>query len=164
MILWFAGTAFATVWVVFKDPAIDYRLIMLGALVPDVVDVATGGRWIGHTVLFSVVLLSVVMLATRGRRRVRRRLLALPIGSFLHLVFDGMWADRKTFWWPAFGPSFHGDLPSVGRGGFDVVLELIGLGLLAWGWHRFRLGEPARRRHFLRTGRLGRDLSDRPRW
>jgi len=164
MILWFAGTAFVAVWAVFKDPAIDYRLIMAGALVPDAVDVATGGRWIGHTVLFSIVLLAVVMLTTQRRRLVRRRLLAIPIGTFLHLVFDGMWADRRTFWWPAFGTSFHGALPSVARGAFDVLLELAGLALLTWGWRRFRLAEPARRQQFLRTGRLGRDLADRPRW
>ena len=164
MILWFAGTAFAAVWSVFKDPAIDYRLVVAGALVPDVVDVWTGGRWVGHTVLFSIVLLTAVMLATRGRRLLRRRLLALPIGTFLHLVFDGAWTDRKTFWWPAFGGSFHGDLPSVARGGANVVLELAGLALLVWAWRRFRLGEPERRASFLRTGRLGRDLSERPRW
>jgi membrane-bound metal-dependent hydrolase YbcI (DUF457 family) len=164
MILWFAGTAFATVWAVFKDPAIDYRLIMAGALVPDLVDVWTGGRGVGHTVLFSIALLTIVMLTTRRHRLARRRLLAVPIGTFLHLVFDGMWADRATFWWPAFGTSFKGALPSVARGGFDVVLELIGLALLVWGWKRFRLGEPARRQQFLRSGRFGRDLADRPRW
>jgi hypothetical protein len=164
MILWYAATAFVTVWAVFKDPAIDYRLVMAGALVPDVVDVWTGGRWIGHTLVCSIVALGVVMLATRGRRLLRRRLLALPIGMFLHLVFDGMWTDRTTFWWPAFGASFDGELPTVSRGGLGIVLEFVGLALLAWAWQRFRLSEPERRRYFLRTGRLGRDLSERPRW
>jgi len=164
MILWYAATAFVTVWAVFKDPAIDYRLIMAGALVPDVLDVWTGGRWVGHTLLCSIVALSAVMLATRGRRLVRRRLLAVPIGMFLHLVFDGMWTDRTTFWWPAFGASFEGELPTVSRGAFGILLELVGLGLGVWIWQRFRLHEPERRRQFLRTGRLGRDLSDRPRW
>lgn len=151
--------AFVAVWIVFKDPAIDHRLVIAGALLPDVVDVWTGGRWVAHTVLFSVVLLTVVMLTTRGRRRLRRRLLALPIGTFLHLVLDGMWTDRQVFWWPAFGSSF-GDrsLPSLDRGWADVPMELIGLVALVWAWRRFRLAEPERRRHFLRTGHLGRDL------
>lgn len=159
MLLWFAGMAFVAVWIVFKDPAIDHRLVIAGALLPDVVDVWTGGRWVAHTVLFSVVLLTVVMLATRGRRRLRRRLLALPIGTFLHLVLDGMWTDRQVFWWPAFGSSF-GDrpLPSLDRGWADVPMELIGLAALVWAWRRFRLAEPERRHHFLRTGHLGRDL------
>ena len=158
MLLWFAGTAFVTVWAVFKDPAIDYRLIIVGALLPDVIDVWSGGRWLAHTVLFSVVLLTGVMLGTRGHRLVRRRLLAIPIGTFLHLVYDGMWSDRKVFWWPFFGAKFHGDLPSISRGGLDVVLELIGLALLVWVWRRFRLFERPRRVYFLRSGRLGRDL------
>jgi hypothetical protein len=164
MILWFAGTAFVTVWSVFKDPAIDYRLIMAGALLPDLIDVWTGGRWLGHTVLLSVGALTVVMLASRGHRLVRRQLIAIPIGMLLHLVFDGMWTDKVAFWWPAFGTTFDGGLPSVDRGALSLVLELFGLALLVWGWKRFRLDEPERRTQFLRTGRFGRDLAERPRW
>jgi hypothetical protein len=159
MILWYAATAFVTVWAVFKDPAIDYRLVMAGALVPDVVDVWTGGRWIGHTLVCSIVALGVVMLATRGRRLLRRRLLALPIGMFLHLVFDGIWTNREVFLWPFAGTDLgDADLPSVARGLANVPLELAGLAVVVWAWRRFRLGEPERRRTFLRTGHLGRDL------
>ena len=159
MLLWFAGMAFVCVWAVFKDPAIDHRLVIAGALLPDVVDVWTGGRWVAHTVLFSIALLTVVMLGTRGRRLLRRQLLALPIGTFLHLVLDGMWADKQVFWWPIYGSSF-GDrpLPSIERGWFDLPLELLGLVALVWVWRRFRLAEPERRTYFLRSGRLGRDL------
>jgi membrane-bound metal-dependent hydrolase YbcI (DUF457 family) len=158
MVLWFAGGAFAVVWAVFKDPAIDHRLVIAGALLPDVIDAWTGGRWVAHTVLFSIVLLTVVMLATRGRRLLRRRLLAVPIGTFLHLVLDGMWTDRHTFWWPLYGAHITGRLPSVSRGGLDVLLEAAGAAVLAWAYMRFRLFEPERRAYFLRTGRLGRDL------
>jgi hypothetical protein len=159
VILWFAGMSFLAVWLVFKDPAIDHRLVIAGALLPDLVDVWTGGAWVAHTVLFSVVLLTVVMLATRGRRRLRRQLLALPIGTFLHLVLDGAWADREVFWWPVFGTSF-GDagLPSAERGVANVVLEVAGAAALVWAWQRFRLGEPERRQRFLTSGRLSRDL------
>ena len=159
MLLWFAGMAFVCVWAVFKDPAIDHRLVIAGALLPDVIDVWTGGRWVAHTVLFSIALLTAVMLGTRGRRLLRRQLLALPIGTFLHLVLDGMWADKQVFWWPIYGSSF-GDraIPSIERGWLDLPLELLGLVALVWAWRRFRLAEPERRAHFLRTGRLGRDL------
>ena len=159
MLLWFAGMAFVCVWAVFKDPAIDHRLVIAGALLPDVIDVWSGGRWVAHTVLFSIGLLTAVMLGTRGRRLLRRRLLALPIGTFLHLVLDGMWADKQVFWWPVYGSSF-GDrpIPSIERGWFDLPLELLGLVALVWAWRRFRLAEPERRAYFLRTGRLGRDL------
>lgn len=159
MLLWFAGGSFLAVWLVFRDPAIDHRLVMAGALLPDVVDAVAGGRWLGHTVAASVVLLCGTMLATRGRRLLRRQLLAVPIGTFLHLVLDGAWTDTETFWWPAFGTELGGrPLPSLERGPSNVVLEVVGLGILVWAHRRFRLGEPERRRHFLRTGRLGRDL------
>ena len=158
MILWFAGTSFLAVWLVFRDPAIDHRLVIVGALVPDAVDALTGGPWVMHSVFASVVLLSGVMAATVGRRRLRRQLIALPIGTFLHLVFDGAWGDTDTFWWPFSGHFGDARLLSVQRGGIDILLELVGAGILVWAWQRFRLGEPDRRRYFLRTGRLGRDL------
>jgi hypothetical protein len=163
VLLWFAGTSFLAVWLVFRDPAIDYRLVMAGAVLPDVLDgLVAGGPWVGHTLLFAVVLLVGIMAATSHRRRLRRRLLALPIGVFLHLVFDGAWLDREVFWWPAQGTSFpESGLASFERGGSVVLLELAGLAILIWAWSRFRLGEPDRRRTFLRAGRLGRDLVGR---
>ena len=159
MLLWFAGLSFLAVWLVFRDPAIDHRLVVAGALLPDVVDVWFGGARLAHTVTASVALLTVVMLATRGRRLLRRRLLALPIGTFLHLVLDGMWTRSEVFWWPFLGGSFGDEgLPSLDRGAANVVLEIAGAAVLVWAWRRFRLAEPERRAYFLRTGRLGRDL------
>ena len=158
MILWFAGTAFLAVWLVFRDPAIDHRLVMVGAIVPDVIDGVTGGPWAMHSVAGSVVLLTAVMLATVRRRRLRRRLIALPIGTFLHLVFDGAWNDTDTFWWPFTGGFGDGRLPSLERGVLSVVLEVVGLAILMWAYRRFGLDEPSRRATFVRTGRLSRDL------
>ena len=165
MFLWFAGLAFVLVWTVFKDTAIDYRLVMAGALLPDVVDglVAQGPRVL-HTLVFSVGLLVVVMLATRGRRLARRRLLAIPIGTFCHLLLDATWTREVTFWWPFLGRTLGGDgLPSLERPvPVLIALEVVGLLALVWCHGRFRLGEPERRQEFLRTGRLGRDLAPGP--
>lgn len=159
MLLWFAGGSFLAVWLVFRDPAIDHRLVMAGAVVPDLIDVWTGGPWLGHTVLANVVLLCGIMLATTGRRLLRRQLLAVPIGTFLHLVLDGAWTDAATFWWPVFGSGLgDGGVPSVERGLWNLPLELVGLGILVWAYGRFRLDEAPRRAHFVTTGRLGRDL------
>jgi membrane-bound metal-dependent hydrolase YbcI (DUF457 family) len=160
MLLWFAGMSFLAVWIVFRDPAIDYRLVMVGALLPDIIDGPTGGRWFAHTLLFSVMLLAGVMLATRHRRLLRRQLLALPIGTFLHLVLDGMWTDRDRFWWPFFGTDLADrPLPSVERGAFNVVLELAGAAVLVWAWRHFRMDRRANRRRFLTSGRLPRDIA-----
>ena len=45
-------------------------------------------------------------------------------------------------------------LPVTERGWWNLVLELVGLAILAWAWRRFGLADPARRRVFLREGRL----------
>lgn len=164
MILWFTGMAVVAVWLVFRDPALDHRLVMAGALLPDVADGVLGGTgiwgpWPTHTLVASAGLLVGVMLATRGRRRLRRQLLSLPIGTFLHLVLDGAWADTNVFWWPVLGSDVGRQaLPSLDRGLANLPLELAGLVALMWAWRRFRLHEPARRQVFLRTGRIGRDL------
>ncbi len=164
MFFWFAGMSFVLVWAVFKDTAIDYRLVMAGALLPDAVDVFLGGPRVLHTLVFSVGLLMLVMLGTRGRRSLRRRLLALPIGTFCHLVLDATWTRSITFWWPFLGRRLSDEgLPSLERPVVLVgVLELAGLAALLWCRSRFRLQEPERRRQFIRTGRLGRDLAPGP--
>lgn len=161
MILWFAGLSLVIVWQVFRDTAIDYRLVVVGVLLPDVVDGAFGGARILHTLLASVLVLSFVMLSTRGRRGARRRLLALPIGLFLHLVLDAMWSSTEIFWWPLFGTSFEdARLPSLSRPvALVVIQELAGLAALLWWWRRFQLRDDDRRRAFVRTGRVGRDLA-----
>jgi hypothetical protein len=157
--LWFIGMSFLASWLVFRDPALDHRLIVVGALLPDVVDGPTGRAGVAHSLLASGVLLAVVVLATRGRRRLRRSLVALAIGVFLHLLFDGIWANRQVFLWPFAGTDLgDAELPSLARGLGNVPLELAGLAVIVWAWQRFRLGEPERRRTFLRTGHLGRDL------
>ncbi len=163
MFLWFLGGAFLIVWLVFRDPAFDHRLLLIGVLLPDVIDALFGGARVLHSLAFSVALLVVVMLATIGHRARRRQLVALPIGTFLHLVLDGAWADTEVFWWPFSGAGFEDDppLPSWDRGLWNVALELVGLAILVWAWQRFGMSDPARRRLFLRTGRLDRTLAGR---
>jgi hypothetical protein len=160
VILWPAGMAVLVVWLVFHDPAIDYRLVVAGALLPDVVDAPFGGARLVHTLLFSVALLVAVMLATRHHRRARRRWLALPIGTFLHLLVDGMWTHTHTFWWPFFGAAFDDRLPSLAHGPVVLALEeAAGAVALVWAWRRFGLSDRARRSTLLRTGRLPRDVA-----
>lgn len=159
MLLWFIGGALVITWLVFHDPAIDYRVLLLGVLLPDVVDGLFGGARVLHSVGFSVALLVVVMLATIGRRAARRRWLFLPIGTFLHLVLDGAFTRTKVFWWPLSGTGFEdAPLPSVDRGWWNVLLEVAGAIAILWFVRRFDLADPTRRRTFWRTGRLDRTL------
>ena len=120
MLLWYLGVSVAFVWNVFRSPALDYRLVMLGSVLP-LVEVVLGGPRLLHTLVFTVVLLGVVMLATRHRRLLRRRLISLPIGLMVGLVLDGSWTAKAVFWWPFFGWAFPGGgLPELHRG--PVVL------------------------------------------
>ncbi len=148
-------------WVVFHDPAIDHRVLIAGALLPDAVDAPFGGARIAHTVTASAALLVAVMLATRGRRHARRRWLALPIGTFVHLLADGVWGNAATFWWPFLGGALNARLPWLDRGLAVVVLqEVAGAVAVVWFVRRFRLTDPSARATFVRTGRLPR--ADRP--
>ena len=54
-----------------------------------------GGPRLLHSVVGAVAVLGIVMLATRNRRLLRRRLLGIPIGMMAHLVLDGVftWTD-----------------------------------------------------------------------
>ncbi len=157
MFLWFVSFSVLGVFFVFRDPSIDYRLIALGAILPDVVDGAVR-RGVGpmHSVVVAVGLLAVVMGATVGRRTLRRRLLAIPIGVFAHLALDGAWASTRVFWWPLAGSVSSRPLPSFDRGvGIALLLEVAGGSGLLYGYRRFRLHVPANRERLLSSGRLG---------
>jgi hypothetical protein len=160
VVLWPAGLALVLVWLIFRDPAIDYRLVVAGALLPDLLDAPFGGARVMHTLLASVVLLVGVMLATRHRRQARRRLLAVPIGTFLHLVLDGMWSRTETFWWPFLGRGLEGGLPPLQRPvAVLVIQELAGAAAVAWLWREWDLAKPQVRHNLVRTGRLPRQPS-----
>ncbi len=155
MLFWFLGAAVLAVWYVFRDPSFDYRLLLAGALAPDVVDIGFGGARVMHSVTASVALLVIVMLATSGRKRSRRLLLPLPIGTFLHLVFDGAWTNSQVFWWPFLGASFEGGrLPTVSRGWWSVVLEILGIAIVVAIWRRCGLDDRMAREQLVREGRL----------
>ena len=133
MLLWFVGTSVAAVWFVFRDPQFNFRLVVVGALIPDVIDGIGGGAGPLHSVVTVIVLLAVVMLITTGRRPVRKPLLAVIIGLFMHLVFDGAFANTSMFWWPLGGfETYEQALPSIDRGWINVGLELVGVGLILW--------------------------------
>jgi hypothetical protein len=152
MFLWFVGTAIATVWFVFRDPRFDYRLLVVGSVLP-LLDALFGGARVMHTLVFSLALLVAVMLLTVGRRPARRLWLGVAIGTLLHLVFDGAWTNTDVFWWPFTGASLP-DGALLPAAGIVVLEELAGLAACAWIVYRFGLADRRRRDDFLRSGRL----------
>ena len=179
MLFWFIATSIWSVWYVFRVPNFDYRLLAIASLIPDVLDGLVGfvglagiiglggGAGPFHSVITSVVVLFGIMLATIGRRPIRQRLLAIPIGMFMHLIFDGAFTDAKIFWWPLTGTNIPKinmidlPLPSLERGVWNLPLEIIGVFALIIAWRYFSLSDASRRRLFLVKGKLSRDkLSD----
>ncbi len=156
MLLWYVATALAGVWAVFDSPALDYRFVMVGAVLP-VGEVVLGRPGPLHSLVTAVAVLALVMAATQGRRLLRRRLLGIPIGLLAHLVFSGSWADTDAFWWPLTGIGLSDARPpELARGALSVLLELAGIGLGLWWIRRVGLDDRAARAEFRRTGRLPR--------
>jgi hypothetical protein len=157
MFFWFAAFAVLVVLAVFDSPAMDYRFVVLGALLPTV-EVLIGAPLLLHTLLGSVAALVVVAVVTRGRRLSARRLVGVPIGLFLHLVADGTWSRAELFWWPFLGVGALGDgtVPERSHLGLSLALEVAGLAGLAWVVQRFGLADRPARDRFLRSGRLER--------
>jgi hypothetical protein len=170
MILWHIGITTLVVRYVFRDPAMDLRWVMLGSLLPDLIDKPIGSvlfhstfgsdRLFAHAVAFPVLVLGLVLLFTR-RGGARKAWMGLVVGSLFHLVLDGAWSDPEAFWWPFFGWDFperaHSSLgPLLERTLSDPWIwagEAIGLAYLVMLARRW-LGTPIRRRAFLRAGTI----------
>ena len=121
---------------------IDYRLVLFGAILPDLIDkplaYVTGldSRLWAHTFLFLFAILALSFVPMlRGLR-------LLGFGVATHLLLDQMWNQPAIVWYPAYGWSFPMAPFDAGRW-FDTLLhdpyvqagEIVGLAVLitfAW--------------------------------
>lgn len=171
MILWHLGITVLIVRYVFRDPKMDLRWVMLGSLLPDVIDkpiasmlfndVFETHRVFAHAVVFPVVLLGLAMAVTRRGTGRRRAAIAVVIGCFIHLLLDGVWTSPQAFLWPFFGFEF----PRIAGSDFFTLLgdmirspfiwagEALGFAYLAYLWRRHLRAEGALGR-FWRDGRV----------
>lgn len=158
MVVWFAVAAPVLVAEIFRSPMVDYRTVVIGALLP-LSEVVVRGSFVFHTLAAPVLALALVMGVTTNRRLRRRRLLGLPIGLFLHQLLDGTWTNAELFWWPAFGWRFSGSLPESGRSlAVGAGFEVLGIIVAVWAWRRYELSNPANRRLLVRSGHLARGV------
>ena len=154
MFFWYIGVSVLAVVLVFQSVGVDYRLIAVGALLPNAVNFLFGHRAFGSTLAFPVIVLLVVMISTIGKPRLmRRRWLCLPIGIFSGLVLSGAFTNGAQFWWPLSGIGF-GSSAVFPSGVVLIVEEIIGIVACWWLVGRYDLWQPGPRRAFLRTGRL----------
>lgn len=118
----------------------DYRLLVIGSVLPDMIDkplallvlpeVVATTRIFAHTLLFPLLLFVVWRLGS-GRRL--NFVLPLAIGSALHLLLDGMFTMPTTLLWPFTGWNF------VEGGHTDLFSSLSIPWVLPWnvGWLLF---------------------------
>ncbi|OGO45101.1 MAG: hypothetical protein A2Z05_06810 [Chloroflexi bacterium RBG_16_60_22] len=136
-------------WFVRLSQYMDIRLLLVGSLLPDIIDKPVGqlffrealssGRIYAHTLLFLVVVAAAGLFLFKRCRQVW--LLTLAAGSLMHHILDAMWSSPAVLLWPLLGFEFsriNVDLwlsnmwhvlfnePSV------YVPEIIGLAVLAW--------------------------------
>jgi hypothetical protein len=88
-----------------------YLILLLASMIPDIVDKSIGafvfktGRWIGHSLIFIVVItLGYYFLAyKRENRKEESQMIAL--GGIMHLLLDlpGISLDLVLIFWPVFG-------------------------------------------------------------
>jgi hypothetical protein len=137
----------------------DYRLVALGAWLPDIIDkplawwILEDGAFehsIAHSLLFVwLLMLPAMVLARRGDRR----LLSLAFGDAMHVLCDPVMRAPEVFLWPLYGWSFDVRLGYA----FEVPIDLLrwdpvfaafGAVVLLRLWHRDRL------QGLIRWGRL----------
>lgn len=177
MLFWHLG---ATLWLfrwIFRDPKVDVRFLILGAVLADLIDMpigtvflahrfSTGELWFHSLLLPAVYMTAVLLLTRRGRRR--RAYMALGVGWLFHLLLDGMWADAEVFLWPFFGWEVAmGEAPywplAWERAMSDPwrwVMEVVGLAYLVWLWVAVGLNKKERRESLKTTGRLPGFVAD----
>jgi LexA-binding, inner membrane-associated putative hydrolase len=171
MLFWHLG---ATLWLfrwIFRDPKVDVRFLLLGAILPDLIDLlfgtvimgdtlATGELWF-HTLLApTLYMIGVLILTRRGRRR--RAFMALGVGWLFHILLDGMWTDAEVLFWPFFGWEMPAGQPPFWPQAWERAmgdswrwaLDVVGLAYLIWIWFATGLNQKERRDGLWRTGRI----------
>lgn len=162
-------TLSAASWLTSLAHRLDIRLLLLGSLLPDIIDKPVGhfffrdtfsnGRLFAHTLLFVVVISFAGLYLYRSRGRFW--LLVLAFGAFAHLVFDQMWRIPQTLLWPLYGFAFEKvDLTDWGSRLLNSLLgdpgayvpELVGIAILIWfTWLTVRRGTLLA---FIRSGEI----------
>ena len=170
MLFWHAGATIAIARYTFRDDRMDLRMLVLGALLPDLIDTPIGlvffdelgsVRLFSHGLLLAAAVMVGVVLSTR-RGRPRKLWMPVAIGLLLHIVLDAMWLDPETLWWPFFGwdftqagPASAGDYVASIVGDWRVwAAELAGFAYLSYLYRAGQLSDRDARRAFAASGRI----------
>jgi inner membrane protein len=155
-------------WFNYLWRRIDIRVLLVGSLLPDIIDKPIGdvffwetfhnGRIFAHTLLFLVLLAAAGFYLYKRHRQLWG--LTLAFGTLMHLILDEMWQAPATLFWPLLGFTFAGteEAPwlwhvfEVFASPIVVIGEAVGLAVLIW----FGLTLAGRKKvlAFIRYGKL----------
>ncbi len=145
--------------IIGKKVRIDVRLLLLGSILPDIIDKPLGhlllpgdnGRIFAHTLLFAVSILLIGF--------IWKPVLSLSLGVSFHHILDGMFRDLKTSFWPLLGPFESYDF-NVSQW-FDALLdpyviteEIIGVIIIVMFVANFRIFNKEKLQLLLKKGRI----------
>ncbi len=157
------GIGIGLAWLVFyrNRSAVDFRFVLVGSILPDLIDKPLGAvlhleaRLWAHSLLFLGILAVVSLWPTFRRMR------WLAFGDAVHLLVDLIWEQPMVALWPLLGLAFP-----AGEQSFESYFQILltdpyvqfgeiagGAILLATVW-RYRLYRREELRRFLRDGRL----------
>ena len=136
-------------WFTHLSSYVDIRLLLIGSLIPDIIDKPVGqyffretfshGRIFSHTLLFLILITATGFFLYKSRRKVW--LLTLASGTLMHLILDEMWCAPGTLFWPFLGFAFERvDLTNWVPNIFHALMsnpgvyvpEAVGLVILLW--------------------------------
>ena len=138
-----------TPWFTSLVSRIDLRLLLIGSLLPDIIDKPIGlyffretfsnGRIFCHTLLFLILVMVAGLYFYRRRGRTWGLVFSLVI--LTHLILDQMWHTPRTLLWPLLGLNFERiDISNWAANIFHALLtdpavyipELVGAVILFW--------------------------------
>jgi hypothetical protein len=114
-------------WPTSFSSKVEFRILLLGAILPDLIDKPLGFLWLDngrvfcHTLLFFTIITILGLYLHKAFNKMTLHVIAFGCG--IHLLLDEMWLESRTFWWPLFGVSFEKlDSGSIGTW-FELIIE-----------------------------------------
>lgn len=152
-----------------NTPNIDYRVVMLGAMLPDIIDKPIGAyffrstfhnsRIFSHSLLFSILM--IILGSCYFYKHKNNNIFILGVCSFIHQVLDSMWLYPGILYWPLYGWKFptrpegnwvESSLGKLLTDPYVYVPEIIGAVIAVY--YIGRLISKGSIREFLKYGRL----------
>jgi len=94
--------------------SIDYRVVLVGSILPDLIDKPMGAfffrstfhnsRIFAHTFLFSFIIL--ILGGYFFYRYRKNKMMSLGVSTCIHLILDSMWLYTGILFWPYYGLNF----------------------------------------------------------